>query len=71
MPLSDDQYRAIGRITVLSAQLEFTANVLAWALIYPHTGNTGYHLLMRQSEAFEIGRRAFAGDSFALKSFAE
>jgi hypothetical protein len=59
MPLSDDQYRAIGRITVLSAQLEFTANLLAWALITPNRE------LMQFNDIYEIGRRAFGGDNFA------
>jgi hypothetical protein len=62
MPLSDDQYRAIGRITVLSAQLELAANLLAWMLIYPHAGQ---RWILSHEEARQIGRRAFAGDSFA------
>jgi hypothetical protein len=62
MPLSDDQYRAIGRITVLSAQLEYVANLLAWMLIYPQSGQS---YIISQGEAQQIGRRAFAGDSFA------
>ena len=62
MPLSDDQYRAIGRITVLSAQLELAANLLAWMLIYPHAGQ---HWVLSQEEARQIGRRAFAGESFS------
>jgi hypothetical protein len=59
MPLSEDQYRAIGRITVLSAQLEFTANLLAWALINPNRE------LIQYSDVYEIGHRAFGGDNFA------
>jgi hypothetical protein len=62
VPLSDDQLRAIGRITVLSAQLEYAANVLAWMLLRPNRGEP--HILS-QDEAQQIGRRAFAGDSFA------
>jgi hypothetical protein len=64
MPLSDNQYRAIGRITVLSAQLEFTANALAWMLIKP-PAHAGEHFFMSQGEALEIGMRVFKGDSFA------
>jgi hypothetical protein len=63
MPLSDDQYRAIGRITVLSAQLEYVANVLAWMLLRPNRGEP--HILS-QEEAQQIGRRVFAGDSFSI-----
>ena len=59
MPPSDDQYRAIGRITVLSAQLEFTANLLAWGLITPNRE------LIQINDVFQIGRRAFGGDNFA------
>jgi hypothetical protein len=55
---------AIGRITVLSAQLELAANLLAWMLIYPHCGH-GDHWFLDELEARQIGRRAFAGDSFA------
>jgi hypothetical protein len=62
MPLNDDQYRAIGRITVLSAQLEYAANLLAWMLIYPHGGQ---HWVLSQEEARQIGRRVFAGESFS------
>jgi hypothetical protein len=63
MPLSDDQYRAIGRITVLSAQLENTANVLAWMLLRPVRDEPW---IVNQGEAQQIGRRAFAGDSFSI-----
>lgn len=62
MSLSDAQYRAIGRITVLSAQLEYAANLLAWMLVYPQSGQ---HYIISQGEAQQIGRRAFAGDSFS------
>jgi hypothetical protein len=64
IPLSDDQYRAIGRITVLSAQLEFAANILAWRLIKPPS-HSAEHSFIDQGETIEIGRRAFGGDSFA------
>jgi hypothetical protein len=65
MPLSDDQYRAVGRITVLSAQLEYAANVLAWSLLKaPHI--TPHREIVDLNELIQIGRRAFAGDSFSI-----
>jgi hypothetical protein len=63
MPLSDDQYRAIGRITVLAAQLEYAANVLAWSLLTaPHIAP--HREIVDLNELVQIGRRAFAGESF-------
>lgn len=50
MPLSDDQLRAIGRIAVQAAELEFTMNTLVWALVNPSNPN--------------IGRLAFGNDQF-------
>jgi hypothetical protein len=49
MPLSDDQYRAIGRITVQFNYLEVSMNALVWALATPD---------------LNIGRVAFAREPF-------
>jgi prefoldin subunit 5 len=49
MPLSDDQYRAIGRITVAFNSLESSMNFLLWLLINPN---------------INIGRVVLAGENF-------
>jgi hypothetical protein len=50
VPLSNDQLRAIGRISVNFNELEFALSVLLWALLNPSD--------------IERGRRVFGGESF-------
>jgi hypothetical protein len=42
MPLNDDQLRAIGRIAVQAAELEFTMHTLVSALVNPSNINIGF-----------------------------
>jgi hypothetical protein len=41
MPLSNDQLRAIGRLTVAFGQLEFSASLLLTVLVNPDNQNIG------------------------------
>ena len=50
MPLDDDQLRAIGRITVQAAELEYSMHLVVCTLVNPSNIN--------------IGRLAFAKDQF-------